>query len=376
MNGSFFRGLLLKETFHVLRDRRTLAVVILLPVIQVLLFGFAIRTDVQEVRLAIVDPVPDVRTLALRNRFDASSTYRVVSTLPNTAGVDALFERGAADQAVVFESGFAERLFSPGGARILAITDGAAPTTSSSVESMALGVLQRYRQELIAETSPAGSSAPSVHVNAHVHHRFNPTLESRYLFVPGLLALVLTIISALMTAITLSREKETGTLEILLVSPLRPVHVIFGKALPYLALAFLNAVTTVAVAWAVFGVPIRGSLALLFGESLLFVAVCLALGILISTRMPSQRAAMIAVIVGTMLPTAILSGMIFPIESMPAWLQPITHVVPAKWYVNVVRGIMLKGATLETLWGDTAVLLGMTVVLLAASIRSFSPRLE
>lgn len=376
MRSTFFWGLLQKETFHILRDRKTLAVVVLLPVIQVLLFGYAIRTDVQEIRLAVVDPTPDVRTLALQHRFDASPTYRIVSVDRSSAGLAALFERGAADQALLFEPGFAEDLYSRAGARLLAVTDGASPTTSGFVESYARGVLHSYRQALLSEASPEDGAPAGIRVDTYVRHRFNPTLESRFLFVPGLLAFVLTIISALMTAITLSREKETGTLEILLVSPLRPVHIILGKTLPYLALAFINAVTTLAVAWSVFRVPIRGSLFLLFGESLLFVAVCLALGIVISTRMPSQRAAMIAVIVGTMLPTAILSGMIFPIESMPPWLQPITHVVPAKWFVNVVRGIMLKGATLETLWDDTAVLVAMAVVFLAVSIRSFSPRLD
>jgi ABC-2 type transport system permease protein len=371
-----FGGLLRKETFHILRDRRTLAVVILMPIVQVLLFGFAIRTDVQEVRLAVVDPAPDARTLAVRDRFSASPSYRIVAVLPTASGIDELFQRGAADQAILFAPDFAASLYSIGGAQVQIVTDGAAPTTSAAIETFARSVMLNYQQELQSNVAPLGRGGPGIVVAAHVRHRFNPTLESRYLFVPGLLAFVLTIISTLMTAITLSREKETGTLEILLVSPLRPVHIVLGKVLPYLALAFFNAVTTLAVGWAAFGVPVRGSLLLLAGECLLFVAVCLALGVLISTRMPSQRASMIAVIVGTMLPTAILSGMIFPIESMPGWLQPVTHLIPAKWFIEIVRGIMLKGATLDTLWADTLILAGMTVVLLAAGVRSFSARLD
>lgn len=203
------------------------------------------------------------------------------------------------------------------------------------------------------------------------HFAFNPTLESQLLFVPGLLAFILTIVSALMTAITVAREKETGTLELLLVSPLEARHVIPGKVLPYLGLAFLNALTTLALAYWLFGVPVRGSLALLLAECVLYVAVCLALGVLISTRTPTQRTAMLGVILGTMLPTAVLSGMIFPIESMPGWLQPVTLLVPARWFIEVVRGVMLKGATLETLWLQTAVLAVMTGALLAAAVRSF-----
>lgn len=376
MTRTSFGGLIRKETFHILRDRRTLAVVILMPIIQVLLFGFAIRTDVHEVRLAVVDPLPDARTLAVRDRFAASPSYRIVAVLPTAAGIDELFQRGAADQAILFTPDFAASLYSTGGAQVQIVTDGAAPTTAGSVEAFARSVMLGYQRELLTDPAAPGRGGPGIRVAAHVRHRFNPTLESRYLFVPGLLAFVLTIISALMTAITLSREKEMGTLEILLVSPLRPVHIILGKVLPYLALAFLNAVTTLAVGWAVFGVPVRGSLLLLAGECLLFVAVCLALGVLISTRMPSQRASMIAVIVGTMLPTAILSGMIFPIDSMPGWLQPVTHLIPAKWFIEIVRGIMLKDATLGTLWKDTLILAGMTVVLLAAGVRSFSARLD
>lgn len=371
----FQRGLLRKETYHILRDRRTLAVVILMPIVQVLLFGYAVQTDVDEVRLLVVDPSPDVRSIELRARFHASPAYRVVDVVRSPTQIAEQFERGAADQALVIESGFAEALRDPSGASVLAITDGASPTTAGAVEAYARAVLLDYRRDLLdGESTDTG--ARGTQIGTQIRYRFNPTLESQLLFVPGLLAFILTIISALMTAITLAREKETGTLEVLLVSPLRPVDVIVGKVLPYLALAFFNAVTTLFVGWAVFGVPIRGSLVLLAAESLLFVAVCLSLGVLVSTRMPSQRAAMIAVIVGTMLPTAILSGMIFPIESMPGWLQPITHIVPAKWFINIVRGVMLKGAGLESLWDDTLVLASMAVVLLFASVRSLSPRLE
>lgn len=367
-NPSPLRSLLTKESYHILRDRRTLAVVVLMPIIQVLLFGYAVQTDVDVVRLVVVDPAPDTRSLELRSRFAASPAYQIVADLRAASHIDEWFERNAADQALVFEPDFGASLYEPGGAGVLAITDGAAPTTSATVEAYARAVLLDYQHELI----PAETGG----ITTAIRYRFNPTLESQYLFVPGLLALILTIISALMTAITLTREKETGTIEILLVSPLKPVHIILGKVLPYLGLAFFNAVTALFVGWSVFRVPVRGSLLLLIAESLLFVAVCLALGVLVSTKMSSQRTAMIAVVVGTMLPTAILSGMIFPIESMPGWLQPLTHLVPAKWFINIVRGIMLKGAGLESLWQDTAILATMTLVLLTASVRSFSPRLE
>jgi ABC-2 type transport system permease protein len=205
--------------------------------------------------------------------------------------------------------------------------------------------------------------------------RYNPTLESVNLFGPGLIALVLTLVSALMTAISLSREKERGTLEILLVSPLRPWQIVLGKVLPYLVLAFANVVTALASAWLVFQVPFRGSVVLLLAASMLYAMVGLALGVLIAAVTTSQRAAMIAAMAGTMLPNLLLSGMIFPIASLPGWMQPLTYLIPARWFIVISRGIMLKGVGIEYLWVPLAVLLGMLGAFLLAAIRSFRPRL-
>jgi len=205
--------------------------------------------------------------------------------------------------------------------------------------------------------------------------RFNPTLASVNLFVPGLIALVITLVSALMTAISLSREKERGTLESLLVSPLRPWQIIVGKVLPYLALGLTIVLLVLAAAWGVFRVPFRGSLALLLGEALLYTLVSLALGVLIAARTSTQRSAMLGALVGTMMPSALLSGMIFPIASMPAWLRPVTYIVPARWFIIIARGVMLEGVGLVNLWVETGVLVLMTVVLLVAAVRSFDARL-
>jgi ABC-2 type transport system permease protein len=185
----------------------------------------------------------------------------------------------------------------------------------------------------------------------------------------------LTIVCALMTAISLTREKETGTMEILLVSPLQPWQLVVGKVLPYLALGFLNALTVLVLAVTVFGVPVHGSVALLLAQCLLYVLTALALGVLISTRTSSQRVAMMAALAGMLLPTLMLSGFIFPIESMPTVLQWVSNVIPAKWFLIIVRGIMLKGVGLEFLWRETLILVGMTAVLLAAGMRNFKIRL-
>ncbi len=373
---SALASLLRKEAYHIRRDRRTLAVIIFMPVVQVILFGSAIRTDVQDIRLAIVDPAPDSATLALRNRFAATDNFRVTAVLPRVDDLEPLFERGRAQEAIVFAPGFAERIARGLPARLLIVTDAAEPNTGSAAQSYALAVVQAYERELGGPSTPLGAGQrQDVRIAATVRMRFNPTRESSNLFVPGLIAFILTVISALMTAISLTREKETGTLEALLVSPLRPWQIIVGKVAPYLAVGFVSVLLVIAEARLIFGVPLRGSLVLLLAEGLLFILVSLALGILISARTSSQRVAMMGAVIGTMLPTMLLSGFIFPLESMPLPLQLISNVVPARWFVEIARSIMLKGVGLEYLWQETLVLLGMAAVLLTVATRSFSERL-
>jgi ABC-2 type transport system permease protein len=363
------RAFIVKELRHILRDRQTLTVLLLMPLVQVVLFGYALRSDVRNIRVAVVDPAPDIETRALRDRFTATDRFRIVSTSASLADVEPLFRRGQADMALVFEPGFAEQLGSETPAKVLLAIDASDPNTGTTMEAYSRAVINQYQNDL-----PTRGRQP-VRIRAETRMRFNPTLESVNLFVPGLIALVLTLVSALMTAISLSREKERGTLEVLLVSPLRPWQVIVGKVLPYLGLAFANAVTALAVAWLVFHVPMEGSLVLLLSESMLYAIVSLALGVLIASRTSSQRTAMFAAMIGTMLPSTLLSGMIFPISSMPRPLQIISNIVPARWFIIVARGIMLKGVGLTFLWRETLVLSIMTAILLIAAVRGFKPRI-
>ena len=367
---SAMRGFVVKEFHHILRDRQTLLILLLLPLAQVLLFGFALRTDIRGVRLVVVDPAPDASTLELRGRFTASGLFRIVGVEATPAALAPRFQAGKADQAVVFEPGFGEKLAHEGRAQILVITDATDPNTGSAMQAYASAVVQRYEQDIGARGGRRG-----VRIVPEARMRFNPTLESVNLFVPGLIALVLTIVSALMSAISLSREKERGTLEVLLVSPLRPWEIIAGKVLPYLVLGFANVLTVLGAAWFVFRVPFRGSVLLLLGESLLFIVTCLSLGVVIAALTSSQRTAMIGALMGLMMPTTVLGGMIFPIESMPAWLQPITNIVPGKWFILISRGIMLKGVGLAELWQETLILAAMMAVLLVAAVKAFRIRL-
>jgi len=359
-----------KEVHHILRDRQTLAILLLMPLVQVLLFGYALRTDVRDLRVAMVDPTPDVLTLQLRGRLEATPRFRIVSVSSNAGTLDDVFARRAADVAIVLPTGFADGLARGDRTPVLLVTDASDPNSGTTMQTYVRAALADFESKL----TPTGPASMRIQVASRM--RFNPTLESANLFVPGLIALVLTLVSALMTAISLSREKEQGTLEVLLVSPLRPWQIIAGKVLPYLVLGFTITCLVLLAARLVFGVPMRGSITLLLAESVLFTIVSLSLGVLVAARTSSQRAAMLGALVGTLMPTALLSGMIFPIASMPGWLQPVTNVVPARWFIVIARGIMLKGSGLTHLWLETLVLGGMALLLLTAATHSFHARLD
>lgn len=369
MQSQAMRAFMVKEIRHILRDRQTLTILLLLPLAMVVLFGYALRSDVKDVRIAFVDPVPDAATNAIRSRFTGNSRFRVVGVVKTVADIEPLFRRGAADVALVFEPDLVGRLASGTPAQLLLIGDVSDPNTGTTIQAYASAVLADYQRELAA-------GAGSIQIEMRTRMRYNPTLESVNLFVPGLIALVLTLVSALMTAISLSREKERGTLEVLLVSPLRPWQIILGKVLPYLLLAFVNVVTALVAAWVVFQVPFRGSLVLLLAASMLYSMVSLALGVLVAAITTSQRAAMIGAMAGTMLPNELLSGMIFPIASLPEWLQWVTIIIPARWFIVISRGIMLKGIGIAHLWPEMLALVAMLVVFLILAVRNFSSRLD
>lgn len=368
MNARALAAFVRKEVWHILRDRQSLTILLLMPLVQVVLFGFALRSDVREVRVAIVDPSPDFATRALRHRLESTRRFRVVHAGPTMTAVEPLFRRGAADLAVVFEPGFGARVGAGEPAGLLLALDASDPNSGTTMLAYARGVIA-------AQEAEWGGERGAVRLRIESRMRFNPTLESVNLFVPGLIALVLTLVCAMMTAISLSREKERGTLEVLLVSPLRPAQIIVGKVLPYLGLAFANVITALAAAWLVFRVPFRGSLVFLLAASMLFSVVSLGIGVLVASRTSSQRAAMLTALLATMLPSTLLSGMVFPIASMPAPLIALSHVVPARWFIAIARGVMLKGVGVAHLWVELAVLVLMMVVLIAAAARSFKPRL-
>lgn len=366
--GSALIAFMAKEVRHILRDRQTLLILLLLPLAMVVIFGFALRSEVRTVRVVFVDPAPDFATAALKSRFAGNGRFEVVGSVARIEAAEPLFRSDAADILVAFEAGFAQALGDGSRTRILVVGDASDPNTGSMMQTYTNAVISDYQTEL-------QEAARGVTIDVATRMRYNPLLRSVNLFVPGLIALVLTLVTALMTAISLSREKERGTLEVLLVSPLHPWQIIVGKVLPYLGLAFANVVTALLAAWLVFDVPFVGSLALLLAASTLYSLVGLALGVLIAAVTDSQRAAMLGALLGTMMPNTLLSGMIFPLASLPEWMQAISLIVPQRWFIIVARGIMLKGAGLEQLWQPLAILSVMLFVLMALGIRKFKPRL-
>jgi len=363
------RAFIVKEFQHILRDRQTLLILLGLPVAQLTLFGFALRTDVRDIRLAYVAEAPDAATAALRTRFARNGRFTMVDLAPTPDALTQAFQADRADVAVVLAPGLADRLRDGRTAEVQVIADASDPNTGATMQAHVLAVLTAWQRDLAPR-------AGGVSIEPRVRMLFNPTLESVNLFVPGLIALILTIVTALMTAISLSREKERGTLEVLLVSPLHPWQVIVGKVAPYLLLAFVNVVSVLVAAWLVFGVPFRGSLVTLMAGSTLYALVGLSLGVVIAAITSSQLTAMLAALIGTMMPSTLLSGMIFPIESMPAPLQVLANIVPARWFIEISRSVMLKGAGWAELWPQFAVLTGMFALLITVAIRRFSVRLD
>lgn len=370
---SAFTGFVRKEVYHVLRDKQTLLILIGMPLVQVLLFGFAVRTDVRAIRLVVVDPTPSVVTRQLTERFAASERFALQGVVPTLPEVEDQFRYAALRQAIVLPADAERLLRGSEPLHIQIITDAADPNTGSIMQAYASTIVRQWYTQA---TGGVRGAAGGVRIDIASRMRYNPTLESVNLFVPGLIALILTIVSAMMTAISITREKETGTMEMLLVSPLRPVQIVVGKVAPYVALGFLDVLLVLGAARTVFHMPLRGSVVLLLAECLLYIVNALALGIVISTRAQTQRTAMLAALAGLLMPTLMLSGFIFPLDSLPAPLQVISHIIPARWFLLIVRGIMVKGAGIDTLWQETVTLVGMTLLLGAIGAKRLAIRLD
>lgn len=360
-----------KEIFHILREYRTLLVLFGMPIAQVILFGFAIRTEINDASIGIYDRSKDYVTREIINKLLSTGYYQIEEYSNDFFDIEQAFKEGKIDQMIVFEPNFAEKLYKYGNAEVQLINDGSNPNAAKLLSAYTTSILLDYQNNLTQSTIQA-----KILVNPEVRMLFNPEMKSVYMFVPGLIAFILLLVCALLTSIAITREKELGNMEILLVSPLRPSTIIIGKVLPYIILSFINAISILILAVWIFELPIVGSLWLLLGEIVLFIITSLSLGILISTIANTQQVAMMVSLAGLMMPTILLSGFIFPIEEMPTFLQIISYIIPARWFLIIAKGIMLKGLGISHLWLETLILIGMTTVLIILSIKNFKIRLD
>lgn len=357
-----------KELFHILRDRRTLYILFGMPVVLVLIFGYTVTNEFRDASVTVLDQSRDKFSLALTEHLMASGHFRLVANSQSIEEVEALFQAGRAKLAVVIPPNFSDRVFVDKTAGLQLIADATEPNYATTLT----GYAQQMITGFITREMLPGQNPPGIEVETRMY--YNPQLISAYYFIPGVVALILMLTCAMMTSLTIAREKETGTMDLLLVSPLPPFLIILGKVFPYVFLSFINAILVFAMGYYIFGVPILGSLALLLALTTLYLLVALALGILISTRAANQQVAMVASLFTLLMPTMLLSGFIFPIESMPLVLQYISRIIPASYFIEIEKAIMLKGAGWENVRFPTLILGLMVLLLLLGAGRNFKVR--
>jgi len=365
-----FLSFIQKEFYHIFRDRRTLFILLAMPVVLLILFGYAITTEIKKAPVTILDYSRDEVTRKISDRLAASEYFDLYRSAENREEVQALFRQGKVRLAIVFPSKFAELSDS----RIQILADATDPNEATQLVSYATAVINTELAE--GRGVEATSLSTGGRITPVTHLLYNPQMKGAYNFVPGVMGLILILICALMTSVGIVKEKETGTMEILLVSPLKPIYIIIAKAIPYLIISMVNVGTILTLSYFLLEVPIVGNLLLLISISVLYAVVALCLGLFISTVTNTQQAAMLISAVLLMLPVILLSGMVFPIENMPLLLQWLSNIVPAKWYIMAVKDVMIKGVPLQGVLKEIGILLFMALFIVALSVKRFKIRLE
>ena len=349
-----FFSFVIKETRHILRDKRTMLILFGMPVVLMLLFGFAITNDVKNVRTIVVTSQMDHQTQAAVDRLAASEYFTITATVPTPQEAERMIRAQKADLAIVFGRDFAAKH-----SGVQFIVDGADPNMAQQWTA--------YAQQTFFNSSFSA---------LHSSLLYNPQMKSAYNFVPAIMGMLLLLICAMMTSVSIVREKEQGTMEVLLVSPVRPLMIIVAKAVPYLLQALLILFIILAMSATVLGVPLQGSLGWILVVSFIYILLALALGLFISNVAQTQFVALLVSAMVLLLPTVMLSGMLFPIESMPQILQWVSAVIPPRYYIQAMRKLMIMGVGIGEVWQEVAILTAMTAFLLAVSLKKFKTRLE
>ena len=358
-----------KEFYHVFRDRKTLLLLFGMPVAQIVLFGFALTNEIKNTQIVVCDYANDEASRRIIDKLEVSSNFEIERILLSHRQIEEAFQEGKIKLAVVFPANFKNDLTHLNKAQIQLIADASDPNTAGTLTNYASAIIMSYQSELL------GLQKIPYQIETDIRMIYNPELKGATNFVPGVMALVLFLISVLMTSVSIVREKETGTMEVLLVSPFKTILVVISKAVPYFFLSLINLTVILLLSVYLLNLPIKGSVLLLFAESSLLIITALSFGLLISNSTSSQRTAMIIALLGMMLPTILLSGFMFPIENMPVALQVVSNIVPAKWYYIIVKSIMIKGLGFGAIWKESLILVGMTLFLLVLSIKKFKVRL-
>lgn len=364
-----FMSFVRKEFLHIFRDRKTVVILLGMPIVQIVIFGFALTNEVKNAHIAVYDQAQDEASVSLISELDASRYFEITHQLHSKASIETAFKKGQVKMAVVIPAGFASDLKHLNNAKVQLIADASDPNVANTLSNYAAAIIMDYQKRV---------NQPAIQpytINTELRMLYNPQLKGAFNFVPGVMAMVLLLVCTMMTAITIVREKELGTMEIMLVSPVKPMLVVIAKAVPYLVLSLVNIVSILLLSVYVLEVPINGSLPLLIGVSILFILVSLSLGLLISAATSSQQVAMFISLVALFLPTVMLSGFMFPIENMPFPLRTMSNLVPAKWYYFIVKAVMIKGLGASSIWKEILILNVMLVFLITMAVRKFKIRL-
>ena len=357
-----FWSFIIKETKHITRDVRTMLILFGMPIVQMLIFGFAISTDVRNVRTVVVTSQVDHQTQRIVEALDQSEYFNVMYHVHTPAEAEQLIRNQKADMGVVFSYDFASR---HDGVQL--ITDDTDPNMAQQYSNYASQIMGAQLLNVMQQEAPNSISLKML---------YNPQMKSSYNFVPGIMGMLLMLICAMMTSISIVREKERGTMEVLLVSPVRPLLIIVSKAVSYLVLSFAVLLGILLMAHYVLEVPIAGNLWLIFLVSSIYILLGLSMGLLISTIAKTQMAALLMSAVMLLMPCTLLSGMMFPIESMPRILQWVSALLPPRYYISAMRKLLIMGVGIQHVIYEVIILSGMTVFFLTAALLKFNKRLE
>lgn len=363
-------GVFIKKEFkHVFRDQKTLLLLFGLPIVQIILFGFALTNEINDAKVVVVDYSKDIVTQEIIEKLKSNGSFTIYESVFTTRELEESFLKGEVKIAIVFPARFAEDLLHQGTASVQLIADATDPNTATTLVNYANVILRDYQASLAPQ---------QVGMNIRIENRniYNPELKGTTNFVPGVMALVLLLICVLMTSVSIVKEKENGTMEVLLVSPFNPLMVVLAKAIPYLFLSMVNLTVILLLSVFLLDMPINGSIGLLFLVSTVLIITALSLGLLISNSTDSQQTAMLISLMGMLLPTMMFTGFLFPLENMPMPLQIMANFIPSKWYYIIVKNVMIKGLGFSAVWKETLILLSMTIFLLGLSIKKFKIRLS